>query len=199
MPDPVVTNGNFSLTLPVTTGESVGAMTATNSPTSWSIIAGDPNGYYAIDNAGNITVTLSGASNLAAGTNILTVQATAAAIAVPTTPVLSLVSATTTAVFTIDVDNTIGAGDSVELQVQVTGGSWSPLVSDTVHTITAGEDAANQINLSLGLPNGSYDARAQVTDTVGTGLTSAWSNTVVNFTISGAVSTQIYFLAIEGF
>jgi hypothetical protein len=78
----------------------------------------------------------------------------------------------------------------VELQVQVTGGSWSPLVSDTVHTITAGEDAANQINLSLSLPNGSYDARARVTDTIGTGLTSAWSNTVVNFTISGVVTYQ---------
>jgi hypothetical protein len=56
-----------------------------------------------------------------------------------------------------------------------------------MHTITSGEDAANQINLSLGLPNGSYDARARVTDTVGTGLTSSWSNIVTNFTISGAV------------
>ena len=114
----------------------------------------------------------------------------------PTQPVLSLVSATTTAIFTIDIDNTIGAGDSVELQVQVTGGSFTSLVSDTVHTITSGEDAANQINLSVGLPNGSYDARARVTDTVGTGLTSAWSNTVVNFTISGVVSyiPTYYFL-----
>jgi len=114
----------------------------------------------------------------------------------PTAPVLVLVSATSTAVFTIDVDNTIGAGDSVELQVQVTGGSWTTLVSDATHTITSGEDAANQINLSLGLPNGSYDARARVTDTVGTGLTSAWSNTVVNFTISGATAPipTYYFL-----
>ena len=117
----------------------------------------------------------------------------------PTAPVLILVSATTTATFTIDVDNTIAAGDSVELQVQVTGGSWTTLVSDTVHTITSGEDAANQINLSLGLPNGSYDARALVTDTMGTGLSSPWSNTVVNFTISGAVAPGIYFLMVEGF
>jgi hypothetical protein len=120
-------------------------------------------------------------------------------IALPSAPVLILVSSTSTAVFTIDVDNTIGAGDSVELQVQVTGGSWSPLVSDTVHTITSGEDAANQINLSLGLPNGSYDARALVTDTMGTGLSSPWSNTVVNFTISGASAPGIYFLMVEGF
>jgi hypothetical protein len=112
--------------------------------------------------------------------------------------VLTLVSATSTAVFAIDVDATIGAGDRVELQLQATGGSWTTLVSDTVHTITSGEDAANQINLSLGLTPGSYDARALVTS-VSSGLSSAWSNTVVNFTISSAVSTQIYFLAIEGF
>jgi hypothetical protein len=170
----------------------------------------NPGGRYAI--SGNQLVT---AATLVAGTDTIAVQAdngagsvvnstfsiivTHPAVVPPSAPVLILVSATSTATFTIDVDNTIGAGDSVELQVQVTGGSWSPLVSDTVHTITAGEDAANQINLSLGLPNGSYDARARVTDTVGSGLTSGWSNTVVNFTISGAVSTQIYFLAIEGF
>jgi hypothetical protein len=117
----------------------------------------------------------------------------------PTAPVLTLVSATTTATFTVDIDNTIGAGDNIELQIQVTGGSWTTLVSDTNHTITSGEDSANQINLSLGLPNGSYDARARVTDTVGTGLTSAWSNTVVNFTISGASAPGIYFLMVEGF
>ena len=45
-------------------------------------------------------------------------------VALPSAPVLILVSSTSTAVFTIDVDNTIGAGDNVELQVQVTGGSW---------------------------------------------------------------------------
>jgi hypothetical protein len=99
---------------------------------------------------------------------------------------LILVSATSTAVFTIDVDNTIGAGDSVELQIQVTGGSWSPLVSDTIHTITPAEDTANEIDLALGLPNGSYDARALVTK-VSTGLSSLWSNTVGNFTISNVL------------
>jgi hypothetical protein len=118
---------------------------------------------------------------------------------VPTAPVLILVSATTVATFTIDVDNTIGAGDLVELQVQVTGGGWTTLVADPIHTITAGEDAANQISLSLGLPNGNYDARARV-ERSSTGMYSGFSNTVVNFTISGVTgSTQIYFLAIEGF
>jgi hypothetical protein len=65
------------------------------------------------------------------------------------------------------------------------------LVSDVTHTITSGEDSANQINLTLSLPSGSYDARARVTDTVGTGLTSAWSNTVVNFTITVVTTTTL--------
>jgi hypothetical protein len=112
----------------------------------------------------------------------------------PTAPTLTLVSATSTATFTVDVDNTIAAGDSVELQIQTTGGDWTTLVSDTTHTITSGEDAANQINLSLGLPNGSYDARTRVTDTVGTGLTSAWSNVVANFTISISYIPTFYIL-----
>jgi hypothetical protein len=78
MPDPVVSPGNFSLNLPVTAGEAVGTMTATNSPTAWSIVAGNSGGFYAIDNSGNITITSAGASGLGAGTSILTVQATAA-------------------------------------------------------------------------------------------------------------------------
>jgi hypothetical protein len=54
-------------------------MTATNSPAAWSITAGDPSHYYAIDNSGNITITSAGAAALMAGTTVLTVQATAAA------------------------------------------------------------------------------------------------------------------------
>jgi len=168
-----------------------------------SVNFGATSASFAVVNDATITTTVPSGTGIAAVTvttpNGVSNSATFTYIVLPSAPVLILVSATTNAVFTIDVDNTIGAGDSVELQVQVTGGSWSPLVSDTVHTITAGEDAANQINLSLGLPNGSYDARARVTDTVGTGLTSAWSNTVVNFTISGAVAPGIYFLMVEGF
>ena len=100
----------------------------------------------------------------------------------PSTPVLILVSSTIgSATFTIDIDNTIGAGDSVRLQTQATGGGWTILTSDTTHVITAGEDAANQINLSVGLSPGNYDARALV---IKGGVSSSWSNTVVNFTIS---------------
>jgi hypothetical protein len=77
MADPVVSPGSFTLSLPLAAGEAVGTMTATNSPTAWSITAGDPSHYYAIDNSGNITITSAGAAALMAGTTVLTVQATA--------------------------------------------------------------------------------------------------------------------------
>jgi hypothetical protein len=76
---PVVTNASFSLTLPVHAGQVVGVMTATNSPTSWSITAGNPSGFYAIDNLGNISITPAGATGITAGPASLTVQATNAA------------------------------------------------------------------------------------------------------------------------
>jgi hypothetical protein len=99
----------------------------------------------------------------------------------PAAPVLILVSSTSTATFTIDVDNTVGAGDSVRLQTQATGGGWTTLTSDTTHVITPAEDAANQVNLAVGLPTGSYDARALI---IHGGVSSSWSNVVINFTIS---------------
>jgi len=78
--------------------------------------------------------------------------------------------------FTIDVDSTVEAGDTVRLQVQAALGDWSVLVSNTNHIITAPEDAANEIDLALAaLPNAAYEARANVTDGV---VTSNWSNTV---------------------
>jgi hypothetical protein len=73
---PVVSNASFTLTLPVTNGQVVGVMTATNSPTAWSITAGDPSGYYAISSAGVITVTSAGAAGITVGSASLTVQAT---------------------------------------------------------------------------------------------------------------------------
>jgi hypothetical protein len=108
----------------------------------------------------------------------------------PSAPVLALVSVTgNSAAFTVDVDNTVGAGDTVRLQIQTTGGNWSSPVSDTTHTITAPEDAANEIDLSLALPNGTYDARALVHHN----SDSAWSNVVSGFTIS-VLSGTYYFL-----
>jgi hypothetical protein len=108
-----------------------------------------------------------------------------AALVLPNAPVLSVISVSgSNASLAVDVDNTIGVGDSVRLQVAATGTGFASPVSDTTHTITAPEDAANEIDLNLSLLNGTYDARADVT-VVSTGLISGWSNTVT-FTISVA-------------
>ena len=116
-------------------------------------------------------------------------SASGSAPVAPTAPVLAMDPAWVTTDnepdFTIDVDDTVEAGDDVRLQVQVAGGDWSVLVSDTTHDITAPEDAANEIDLALAaLPNANYEARANVTDGV---VTSNWSNTV-SFTVAAATS-----------
>src|SRR6266498_1123038 len=89
-------------------------------------------------------------------------------VALPTAPVLAMdtlwTSADDTPDFTIDIDDSVAAGDSVRLQIQAAGGNWSSLVSNTSHTITAPEDTADEIDLSLSsLANGDYEARANVT------------------------------------
>ena len=73
---PVVSVGSFSVSLPATSGATVGTMTATGSPTAWDITAGNAAGYFAIDNTGKITVTAAGAAGIAAGSYSLTVRAT---------------------------------------------------------------------------------------------------------------------------
>ena len=111
----------------------------------------------------------------------------------PTAPVLAMdalwTSADNTPDFTADFDATVIAGDSFRLQIQAAGGNWSSLISNTTHTITAPEDAADEASLSNGtLANGNYEARCNVTDGA---LTSNWSNTV-SFTVS-ATSTSVTF------
>jgi hypothetical protein len=73
---PIVTNGNFNSVSPATNGQIVGTMSASSSPTSWAITAGNSAGYFAISNAGTITITPAGASGLAVGTYTLTCAAT---------------------------------------------------------------------------------------------------------------------------
>jgi hypothetical protein len=72
---PVVTAGNFNVSLPATSGQVVGTMTATQAPTSWAITAGNGAGYLSISNAGVITTT----SAIVAGSYSLTCRATNAA------------------------------------------------------------------------------------------------------------------------
>jgi hypothetical protein len=114
--------------------------------------------------------------------------------AVPSAPVLSLISTTGSAVsLAIDIDNTIGAGDTVTLQAQISGGNWTSLLVNTNHTITSGEDGANEVDLTpAGFANGVYDFRASVTSAT-SGLTSPWSNTL-SVTISNAYVPTYYIL-----
>ena len=60
---PVVQAATFSISVPASNGGSVGTATATNSPTGWSITAGDPSGDFAISSAGAITFTSQGATD----------------------------------------------------------------------------------------------------------------------------------------
>lgn len=106
-----------------------------------------------------------------------------------TTPVLALISVVGNAVsLSIDVDNTVVAGDTVTLQGQATGGDWSVLVVNTTHTITAPEDAANEIDLTpTGFANGTYDFRAKAHHL----SDSSWSNTVSATVAAGAANARI--------
>lgn len=72
---PVVTGQTSTVDLPAVGGAAITTMSATNSPTSWSITAGNPNNSFSIDNAGHVTVA-AGLGTAPAGTHNLTVQAT---------------------------------------------------------------------------------------------------------------------------
>lgn len=72
---PVVTATSASLSLPASAGASVVTVSASNSPTSFSITAGNPNDAFAIDSSGLISVA-PGVLTAPAGTFTLTVQAT---------------------------------------------------------------------------------------------------------------------------
>jgi hypothetical protein len=77
---PVVNNENFYPSTPASIGVTVGIVSATNSPTSWSITAGDSAGDFAINSSGVITFTSQGATDydgsVAQKSATLTVQAT---------------------------------------------------------------------------------------------------------------------------
>lgn len=64
-PPPVVTPSSFVTYTPTINGQAIGTAVATNSPTSWSITScSGCTSYFAIDNAGNLTVTATGAANI---------------------------------------------------------------------------------------------------------------------------------------
>jgi len=72
---PVVTPGQtFNITLPVATNQIIGSVAASNSPTAFAI--NPPNTFFAISNAGQLTVTALGAAGIAAGMTNIMVEAT---------------------------------------------------------------------------------------------------------------------------
>jgi hypothetical protein len=74
---PVVVSHTASLDLLLVNPQTVvAAMSATNSPASWSITSGDPNGYFYIDNSGVIRCTVAGELGLTPGRITLTIRAT---------------------------------------------------------------------------------------------------------------------------
>jgi len=74
---PVVTPATFTNAMPATLNEVIGTVGFTGgTPTSWAITAGNTAGYFAISNAGVITVTSAGAAGITATTYNLTCQAT---------------------------------------------------------------------------------------------------------------------------
>lgn len=115
-------------------------------------------------------------------------------VAGPSAPVLVLLSVVGNAVsLAIDIDNTVGAGDTVTLQYAVSGTSFASPTTVT-NTITSGQDTANEIDLSpAGFANGTYDFRASVTK-VSTGLTSGWSNTIAATVSASSYIPTFYFL-----
>jgi hypothetical protein len=90
---PVVTPATFNLTLPLTVNQPVGTVVASNSPTAFAITTGNASGYFAISNAGALTVTAAGAAGIAAGTSTLGVTATNAGGTSPAATITVIVAA----------------------------------------------------------------------------------------------------------
>lgn len=76
---PIVQAAVFTPSTPATNGGAVGTATATNSPTGWSITAGDPSGDFAISSGGVITFTAQGQTDYSGAVSLksatLTLQA----------------------------------------------------------------------------------------------------------------------------
>lgn len=109
----------------------------------------------------------------------------------PRAPILAWTSASSVATptFSVDLDDSVAANDVLTTQYASDNLFTSP--TTTIHTITAPEIAASQINLSIGaLANGTYYVRAKIAH--GSGV-SAWSNTVV-VTISVASNAPTYYI-----
>lgn len=171
---PVVSSDSFNLTIPATTGTVVGTMTATNSPTSWSITAGNSSGFFAIDNSGVITVTSTGASGLTANTYTLTCQATNGAGNGSGTATITAATAGSTydnvnnypssanrPVYTSSTHTLVWIGPTVTGGDSSTNAAGASTTTDVSHSLvltvsgTVTSSAANQVFVGLSIENNS--------------------------------------------
>lgn len=113
------------------------------------------------------------------------------------TPVLAMdpqwTSAQNVPKFSIEnLSSNIIAGWKVQLQIQTTGGSWSPTTQDITHTLTQPEIDAGLFSFGFSaLANATYDARCRELNT--SNIASNWSN-IVTFTVNATVSSTYYIL-----
>lgn len=72
-----VTGGVFAVTLPISAGQVVGQVSASYPGAQWNITDGDPNGFFAIDSSGTVTLTQNAVTlGISPGLVSLTTQAT---------------------------------------------------------------------------------------------------------------------------
>ncbi|AUC97083.1 hypothetical protein CWS35_24680 [Bradyrhizobium sp. SK17] len=96
----------------------------------------------------------------------------------PNAPLLTWTSDASTAYPVADIylDETIATGDSIQSQIQVSGGSWTSPVFNITHVIASGEAASGDAVLTQGpLATGTYDWRVRVMR-ASDGAASVWSN-----------------------
>lgn len=69
----IAVNATASIFTTSAKNTAAGSLSATNTPTSWTIVNGNEAGYFAIDNSGNVTVNVD--SGLTVGTYVLNIAA----------------------------------------------------------------------------------------------------------------------------
>jgi hypothetical protein len=181
---PVVTNGSFNLSTSgsgFAAGAVVGTMSASNNPTQWNITSGNASGYYAIDNAGKITVTAAGVSGLGnqSGTSTLACSAVNAGGAGSGTATVSYKPAATSGSFPTASDTGVPPGTVLTPSGSITISTDGQTVSGLDITGTIGIKASNVTVENCRLKIGSASAPFGINITGGT------NNLIKNCTLIG--------------
>ena len=75
--------------------------------------------------------------------------------------------------FKVAFDNSLGIGDTIEIEAQASGGDWSSLVADQTYSITSDDVTAGFATIPVVLSIANYDVRARG---IHLGSNSPWSN-----------------------